>query len=143
MTYDIREAVRILERARAELGGVSTDQERAQAASALLQAVETAAKSAGFKVTERDGDLFVHLRLKPFPAANVTAQDGTVLVYRARETGDDDKLEPPSIEYDPVSKQWVGTEHSTEIAPVPGELIPMRSAVSAVADRIAEALRGD
>ncbi len=142
--YDIREAVRILAKARSAAAAADLRAARFEAAQGLLEAVIRAAESVGCSVVRRDGNPGVLVALDDGDGVAVKATRDGIQLARVDDNGRIGAgLDSPALEYDPAAKMWIGTEPDAAIAPVPGELLPRRSAVAVVADRIAAALAPD
>jgi hypothetical protein len=138
--YEIREAVRILSRARAVVDAGDLKSEREQAAKDLLEAVFAAAVAAGFERSDDGrGGQFLQGTSGGDVLALQSGRDGIRMLLLDDGGRTKHALSPAAIEYDPAEKMWVGTEPDTAVTPRPGELVPMRSAAAAVALRIAEA----
>lgn len=75
-------------------------------------------------------------------------QAGTVRVHTDPETGqirvsaDERTFHAPALEYDPVLREWVGTEFDSEIVQPPGEKRPRKAALVALTECIAGLLGG-
>ncbi|HEY0465036.1 MAG TPA: hypothetical protein VGC79_12540 [Polyangiaceae bacterium] len=73
-------------------------------------------------------------------------QAGSVRVRTDPETGqillstDGNTFQAPALEYDPVLREWVGSEFDAEIVHPPGEKRPRKAALVALTERIVSLL---
>jgi hypothetical protein len=130
MPYDLDEATGILARAHAALSPAAHN-DRERAALDLQEAVKKAAVAAGY---ETQGTTIA----QPKQGAVFTVVDGGFFigVKDYPERGNTRTFSDLAIEYDPLTKMYIGTEYDDTIVPVPGEPRRRRSAVAVVAERI-------
>lgn len=134
MPYDLDEAKAILARAHVALSP-ATNQDRERAALDLQDAVTKTAEAAGYE-TQRAGSRITIAQ--PRQGAVFTIVDGGFFigVKDFPEMGTTRQFGDLAIEYDPLTKMYIGKEYDNTIVPVPGEPRRRRSAVAVVAERI-------
>lgn len=137
-TYDTREAVQLLAKARLSRSRSPYREQMRKAAEELIADTLEAARAAGFDTRKEEqgsslvGEGSVFVRLTP-------GVDG-VLISFENGSGRPTPVVEPEIEFDAASGQWVSKKSDAFLVPVPGEPHRRRSAVAAVAERIAEVL---
>ena len=140
--YATKGAVGIFHKLHADLRPEGFYEKRRAAATALVHAVEEAARAAGLEAGVERGAMVVSLTHCGFMRLGVSEKDGRPILVR----GDPPEHKRPEeiplkIEYDPATEMFVGTDPDGEIAPAPGQPIPRKSAVAVLAEVIAEAIR--
>jgi hypothetical protein len=137
MPYDLTEAETIFARAHHQLDPTSHYTDREIAANELLDAVGHAAEDAGYQVRNPSGGARTII-LQSHGAVTAVVDDDRFYLHVAGPP--QTSITDLAIEYDPVTKAFVGKVEDTFVLPVPGEPRKRRNAVAVVAERIVELL---
>lgn len=133
MPYDTKEAETIFANAHVQLDPTSHYKARESAAHGLLDAVEQAAKAAGYRLSTPSHGvrMIVH---QHHGVVNAVVDDDRF--YLHVEGPPQKVIKDLAIEYNGKTKTFVGKEEDTFILPISGEPPKRRSAVAVVAERI-------
>ncbi|MBK9260238.1 MAG: hypothetical protein IPM54_10425 [Polyangiaceae bacterium] len=134
MSYETTEAKTIFVKAHLQLDPASHYKDREVAAHELLDAIETTAKTTGYSVSKPSYGVRTITHMFHGSVSAVVEDDRFFLYVEgppARRITDE-----LGIEYDPVTKGFVGREQDKFNAPTPGAPSKKRSAVAVVAEQI-------
>jgi hypothetical protein len=134
------EAVGVLARLRAQRRPEFYLGEKIEASNRLLGAFVGAVKvTKGYEVDTPPGGIVV--ACPRVGAVKLRIEDNTGKIEAAHHDAQD--WAPAALEYDPVQKEWNGTEIDTNIAPKPGEPFPRKGALPVLAELVVSMMESE